>query len=81
MDNGSTCTTGSCAGFNYCLVAKAIVAVAAIPMIGAVAASFFSEPVWQFTVATYTGAAVVLIAQKIDRIPALTRMVVRRKKP
>lgn len=79
MVDTTNCSTGVCASFNYCLVAKIIVAIAAIPMIGAIAASFFSDPEWQFTIATYAGAAVVLIAQKIDRIPALTRLVRPRK--
>lgn len=79
MGNTTSCSTSICKGFNYCLVAKIIVAIPAVPMIAAVVASFFSTPLWQFTVAAYSGAAIILVAQKIDRIPALTRLVFPRK--
>lgn len=74
------CATKTCHGFNYCLVAKTIVAIAAIPMIGAVAATLFTAPEWQFTAATYAAALTVLIAQRIDRMRAFSAMVVKKKR-
>ena len=79
MGDTTSCSTAICKGFNYCLVAKIVVAIPAIPMIAAVAASFFSDPVWQFTMAAYSGALVILIAQKIDRMQAFARLVFPRK--
>lgn len=73
-----TCSTG-CGSFNYCLVAKIITASAAIPIIAAVAANFGSTAEWQFTIAAYSGAVVVLIAQKIDRLKSLAPMVCKKK--
>ncbi|MFM9889864.1 MAG: hypothetical protein ACKVOE_04350 [Rickettsiales bacterium] len=79
-DNVSSCANSTCGKFNYCLVAKTIVAIAAIPMIGAVVAGFFTNPAWQFTMATYSGALVVLVAQRIDRMKAFSAMVVKKKR-
>lgn len=76
----ASCAHAHCGGFNYCLVAKTIVALAAIPLIGALAASLFTATEWQFTAATYSGALVVLIAQRIDRMKAFSAMVVKRKR-
>ena len=67
-------TSGACAGFNYCFWAKMIVAIPAIPLVGVVVASYFNEPAWQFTMASYTGAVMVILAQYIDRLPVFSRM-------
>ena len=80
MTNASTSCSADCHGFNYCLVAKSIVAIAALPMIAAIVASLFHSPVWQFTAAAYSAAVVVLVAQKIDRLPALSPLLFRAKK-
>jgi hypothetical protein len=69
---GAGCST-SCSGFNYCFWAKIIVAIPAIPLIGVTIASHFSEPAWQFTMASYSGAVVVILAQYIDRLPSLSK--------
>ena len=71
---GSCSTRGMCSGFNYCFWAKMIVAIPAVPLIGVTVASFFSEPAWQFTMASYSGAVVVILAQYIDRMPLFSRM-------
>ena len=74
-ENKTGCSAkGACSGFNYCFWAKVIIAIPAIPLIGVTIASHFSEPAWQFTMASYSGAVVVILSQYIDHIPALSRM-------
>ena len=71
---GAGCSAkSSCGGFNYCFWAKVIIAIPAIPLIGAVVASFYTDPSWQFTMASYSGAVVVILSQYIDRLPALSQ--------
>lgn len=73
-DNATSCSMGKqCSGINYCFWAKLLVALPAVPLLGAVAASFFTAPAWQFAAASYAGAGAVWIASEIDRIPALRK--------
>ncbi|MFO1241990.1 MAG: hypothetical protein U1E36_02135 [Rickettsiales bacterium] len=68
----TSCTLKSCT-VNYCFIAKLLVAIPAIPMLAAIAASFSDDPVWQITLVAYAGAVAVWLAQKIDQIPYLTQ--------
>lgn len=77
----TACYKESSSVFDYCLVSKSLIAVAVLPIVAAVAASLFTNPAWQFTAASYSGALVILIAQKIDRMPALSPMVFKKKLP
>ena len=73
QNNAGCSASGACKGFNYCFWAKMIVAIPAIPLIGVTVASFYEDPSWQFTMASYSGAVVVIIAQYLDRMPALSK--------
>ncbi len=59
--------------FNFCFWAKLLVAIPALPLIGLIAASFFTQPLWQLGAAALAVGAAVGAAVAIDRIPALAK--------
>lgn len=60
-------------GFNYCFWAKLLVAIPAIPLLGVIVSTFFTDPDWKLTAVAYSGALAVILANRIDRIPYLQR--------
>lgn len=62
---------------SYCGIAKILVSIGAIPILAVVLASVTSNASWQFAIAAYTGAIVVLVAQWIDRLTIFSGMVCR----
>ncbi len=76
----TTANTKSCHnGFNYCAVAKTIVAIPAIPLVAVIAASFFTSVVLQIVAGAAAVAALIYAAIKIDQMPCLLRKVVSKK--
>jgi|GEM_PF-2398188 len=70
----NSCSLKACSGkINYCFIAKLLVALPAIPLLGVFAASFYEDPAWKFAAASYAGAFAVWMAGLIDSVPALSR--------
>lgn len=65
--------------FNYCFWAKLIVAIPAIPLVAAIAASFFTDTAMQVVAGGIAVTALIWLAIKIDKMPCLLRKVVDRK--
>ncbi len=68
---GKGCSTG----FNYAFIAKALIAIPAIPLVGAFVASFSQDPAWQITNAAYTGAVILWLVGKLDTIECLSKKI------
>ncbi len=69
--------TGSCpvGNFNYCFWAKFIVGIPALAIGGYVAALQFDNPLMQSVAWVATVLAMVWIAMKIDKMPALQKKI------
>jgi len=71
---------GHCNSFNYCLVAKLLVAVPVLPLIAIVAASYFTHPLVQLVAALLAVSLTIYAARLFDRLPIFSKPVVTRKK-
>ncbi len=65
----------ACSGFNYFLLAQALIAVPAIPLIGAFAASLSQDPAWQITNAAYAGALTLWVVAKLEGAACLSKKI------
>lgn len=65
--------------FNYCFWAKFIIGVPVVFIVSYIAASFFTGPLLQVWAGSIAGILTVYIAMKIDKIPALQSMIVKKK--
>ena len=66
-------------GFNYCFWAKFIIGVPALFIIVRIAGSFFENPLLQVWVGALAGIGTVYLAMKIDKMPAFSGMVIKKK--
>jgi hypothetical protein len=64
---------------NYCFWAKLLIAIPVLPLIAVMAARLFSNPVMQVVAAVVAVSAVLYLARKIDKLPMLSGMVIKRK--
>lgn len=65
--------------FNYCLWAKGLVAIPALPLVAILAAWQFTAAAAQIAAAAVAVAAVICAAIWIDRLPCFLGKIVRRK--
>jgi hypothetical protein len=74
------CSMSGCLGkIDFCFWAKLLVAIPALPLIALIAASFFEDGQVQSIAGILAVIGAVLLARKIDRIPALQKKVMKPK--
>ena len=63
--------------FNYCLVAKLIVAIPALPASAYIASLLFTDPIMKVVAAVATVLFLVWAAIKVDRMPLFKKKIVK----
>ncbi len=79
MTDASSQKSSCVSAMNYCFWAKLLIAIPVLPLIAVMAARLFSNPVMQVVAAVVAVSAVLYLARKIDKLPMLSGMVIKRK--
>lgn len=79
MNNTQEQKTCSSDGFNFCFWAKLIVGIPAVFIIVKIASTWFTNPMLSMWSGALAGIAAVYAAIKIDKIPALQKMIMKKK--